>query len=158
MGQGGGWISGDKKVPPGGAFLPSYSESLGGKCDYKIQGRNMSDEQDFTVFLLAQHKLPCWCDSLFFPSVSEFSKNLNAKSLDHSSIYIKMRQFNIFVVVYFVCPPWQLQTPLSFTLKPSISTFSVLWKTCWTEMTINSTRGPPPGDFTFLQRSKLKAN
>ena len=25
-------------------------------------------------------------------------------------------------------------------------------------MTINSTRGPPPGDFTFLQRLKLKAN
>lgn len=59
MGKGGVLISGDKKVPPGGAFLPSYSrgENISSylevkKCDCKIQGRNVSDEEDCAAFLL----------------------------------------------------------------------------------------------------------
>ena len=45
-----------------------------------------------------------------------------------------------------------------FALKPSIAAFYVFGKTCWAEVTINSMRGPLPGDFAFLQRSKLKTN
>lgn len=54
MGQGGGWISGDKKVPSGGAFLPSCSPSVGlrGNMIIKFKGER-SDEQNCIVFLWA---------------------------------------------------------------------------------------------------------
>lgn len=44
------------------------------------------------------------------------------------------------------------------TLKTFISTFALLCKTCYTEMTFSSTVFPLPGDFALRERSKLKTN
>lgn len=50
MGQGGAFLSNDKKVPPGGAFLPSYPPSLGGK---NVTIKSKEETRDSIVFLLA---------------------------------------------------------------------------------------------------------
>lgn len=156
MEQGGSCVSGDKKVPPGGAFLPSYSPCLGGKCEYKMQGRNMSEEQDL-AFLLALHKLPYGCDPHFFFLVLKSSKTLNAKSLDHSSIYIKMSQFIHRLFLFLVCLPWHLHAPLVFTLKPSISTFALLCKICCAEMTLKTQQCyPSQGTLHFKKDQSLR--
>lgn len=156
MRKGGVLISGDKKVPPGGAFLPSYSSSLEGKkCDCKIQGRNMSDEQDRGVFLLLS--TICLADVTHIFLFWNLPKILIQSLLITPLISKWTSVLIIFLVVYLVRSPWHLQR-LFFTLKTFISTFAPLCKTCCTEMTFNSTVFPLPGDFALRERSKLKTN